>query len=68
MSYHFVHFPYIVKGARRIVAEWPDLDFEARSFTAKILGEEVDMQEREVSPIEAQSSVSDSESEDKSEL
>lgn len=56
------------KGARRIVAEWPDLDFEARSFTAKILGEEVDTQERVVSPIETQSSVSDSESEDKSEL
>ncbi|KAG5548754.1 hypothetical protein RHGRI_014196 [Rhododendron griersonianum] len=57
-----------LQGARRIVAEWPDLDFEARSFTAKILGEEVDTQERVVSPIETQSSVSDSESEDKSEL
>ncbi|KAI8555132.1 hypothetical protein RHMOL_Rhmol05G0150600 [Rhododendron molle] len=57
-----------LQGARRIVAEWPDLDFEARSFTAKILGEEVDTQERVVSPIETQSSVSNSESEDKSEL
>lgn len=29
------------QGARRIVSEWPDLDSEARQFTAKILGEEV---------------------------
>lgn len=57
-----------LQGARRIVAEWPDLDFEARSFTSKILGEEVDTQERVVPPIETQSSVSDLESEDKSEL
>ncbi|KAL9448369.1 hypothetical protein AB3S75_015782 [Citrus x aurantiifolia] len=30
-----------LQGARRIVSEWPDLDSEARHFTAKILGEEV---------------------------
>ncbi|XP_052296831.1 UDP-glucose:glycoprotein glucosyltransferase isoform X2 [Citrus sinensis] len=30
-----------LQGARRIVSEWPDLDSEARQFTAKILGEEV---------------------------
>lgn len=27
------------QGARRIVPEWPDLDLEARTFTAKILGD-----------------------------
>ncbi|KAG4909746.1 hypothetical protein JHK87_055862 [Glycine soja] len=27
-------------GARRIVSEWPDLDFEARRFTARILGDD----------------------------
>ncbi|XP_022726085.1 UDP-glucose:glycoprotein glucosyltransferase-like isoform X2 [Durio zibethinus] len=31
-----------LKGARRIVSEWTDLDFEARIFTAKILGDELD--------------------------
>ncbi|KAL2942987.1 UDP-glucose:glycoprotein glucosyltransferase [Bienertia sinuspersici] len=31
-----------LQGARRIVSEWPDLDLEARQFTAKILGEEMD--------------------------
>ncbi|RAL49511.1 hypothetical protein DM860_012944 [Cuscuta australis] len=30
-----------LQGAKRIVAEWPELDLEARSFTAKILGEEI---------------------------
>lgn len=63
----FIFFTFS-KGARRIVAEWPDLDFEARSFTSKILGEEVDTQERVVPPIETQISVSDIEYEDKSEL
>ncbi|KAI3966205.1 hypothetical protein MKW92_005123, partial [Papaver armeniacum] len=29
-------------GAKRIVTEWPDLDLEARRFTAKITGEEID--------------------------
>lgn len=28
-----------LQGARRIVPEWPDLDLEARTFTAKILGD-----------------------------
>ena len=27
------------QGARRIVPEWPDLDSEATTFTAKILGD-----------------------------
>ncbi|XP_021717311.1 UDP-glucose:glycoprotein glucosyltransferase-like [Chenopodium quinoa] len=31
-----------LQGARRIVAEWVDLDQEARQFTAKVLGEELD--------------------------
>lgn len=34
-----------LQGARRIVAEWTDLDQEARLFTAKILGEEMDLAE-----------------------
>lgn len=32
-----------MQGARRIVTEWPDLDLEARKFTAKILGEDVEL-------------------------
>ncbi|KAI3445630.1 hypothetical protein Pfo_002295 [Paulownia fortunei] len=31
-----------LQGAKRIVAEWPDLDLEARRFTAKILGENIE--------------------------
>ncbi|KAH9602156.1 hypothetical protein KSS87_023287 [Heliosperma pusillum] len=31
-----------LQGARRIVAEWKDLDLEARRFTARITGEEMD--------------------------
>ncbi|KAL9229315.1 hypothetical protein vseg_004797 [Gypsophila vaccaria] len=34
-----------LQGARRIVAEWLDLDLEARRFTATITGEEIDLQE-----------------------
>ncbi|RZC51796.1 hypothetical protein C5167_020220 [Papaver somniferum] len=29
------------KGAKRMVTEWPDLDLEARRFTARITGEEI---------------------------
>nr|AFK48103.1 unknown [Lotus japonicus] len=29
-----------LQGARRIVSEWPDLDSEASSFTARILGDD----------------------------
>ncbi|XP_058771792.1 UDP-glucose:glycoprotein glucosyltransferase-like [Vicia villosa] len=29
-----------LQGARRIVSEWPDLDLEARTFTARILGDD----------------------------
>ncbi|KAJ9552536.1 hypothetical protein OSB04_016581 [Centaurea solstitialis] len=39
-------------GARRIVAEWPDLDLEARHFTSRILGEGVSPLEKVVSPLE----------------
>jgi UDP-glucose:glycoprotein glucosyltransferase len=31
-----------LQGARRIVAEWPDLDLEARKFTARILGDDLE--------------------------
>ncbi|XP_027931508.1 UDP-glucose:glycoprotein glucosyltransferase [Vigna unguiculata] len=31
-----------LKGARRIVSEWPDLDSEASKFTAKILGDDLE--------------------------
>ncbi|KAI3972803.1 hypothetical protein MKX01_019461 [Papaver californicum] len=31
-----------LQGAKRIVTEWPDLDLEARRFTARITGEEID--------------------------
>ncbi|KAJ4874821.1 UDP-glucose:glycoprotein glucosyltransferase [Raphanus sativus] len=34
-----------LQGARRIVTEWPDLDLEARKFTAKILGEDLELNE-----------------------
>ncbi|KAG6709705.1 hypothetical protein I3842_06G146800 [Carya illinoinensis] len=60
-----------LQGARRIVSEWPDLDFEARHFTAKILGDEVDLQEpssnesqSEPSSNESQSSTRDKSSEE----
>ncbi|KAF3444470.1 hypothetical protein FNV43_RR14162 [Rhamnella rubrinervis] len=39
-----------LQGAKRIVSEWPDLDLEARKFTAKILGDEVDSQESAAPP------------------
>ncbi|GLJ16960.1 hypothetical protein SUGI_0293070 [Cryptomeria japonica] len=39
-----------LQGARRIVAEWPSLDEEARKFTAKILGEEIGSQIEEPQP------------------
>ncbi|XAR56342.1 hypothetical protein NMG60_11036790 [Bertholletia excelsa] len=52
-----------LQGARRIVSEWVDLDYEARSFTAKILGEEIDPKEQVVSP-QKQNSANESPSED----
>lgn len=41
----FVKCIVLMQGARRIVAEWPDLDLEARRFTSKILGEDLDLNE-----------------------
>ncbi|KAJ6704521.1 UDP-GLUCOSE GLYCOPROTEIN:GLUCOSYLTRANSFERASE [Salix viminalis] len=44
-----------LQGAKRIVSEWVNLDSEARQFTAKILGDEVNPQEL-VSPNQSQDS------------
>lgn len=38
-SSSFIKISCNYQGARRIVPEWPDLDLEARTFTAKILGD-----------------------------
>lgn len=59
-----------LQGARRIVSEWPDLDYEARQVTAKILGEETDTHEVVVTPTEKESAASDTleDLESKSEL
>ncbi|CDO97566.1 unnamed protein product [Coffea canephora] len=60
-----------LQGAKRIVAEWPDLDLEARQFTAKISGEPIDLKEQVALPLESQSSTIHDSSEDwesKSEL
>lgn len=59
-----------LQGAKRIVSEWVDLDSEARQFTAKIIGDEVDPKEPMASPSESQTSATDSssEEEDKAEL
>ena len=41
--FQFSHITSLyVQGARRILSEWVDLDQEARQFTAKVLGEELD--------------------------
>ncbi|KAG5248502.1 UDP-glucose:glycoprotein glucosyltransferase [Salix suchowensis] len=47
-----------LQGAKRIVSEWVNLDSEARQFTAKILGDEVNPQEL-VSPNQSQDSPAD---------
>lgn len=39
LSSPLIEISCIYQGARRIVPEWPDLDLEARTFTAKILGD-----------------------------
>ncbi|KAJ4832577.1 hypothetical protein Tsubulata_030778 [Turnera subulata] len=51
-----------LQGAKRIVSEWVSLDSEARHFTAKILGDEVDAQEPTASPKQPQNSEIDMES------
>ncbi|KAL2460508.1 UDP-glucose:glycoprotein glucosyltransferase [Abeliophyllum distichum] len=53
-----------LQGAKRIVAEWPDLDLEARQFTAKILGENVEPQEHAAPPFQTPDKISDFSSED----
>ncbi|KAI9397239.1 hypothetical protein POPTR_003G018900v4 [Populus trichocarpa] len=45
-----------LQGAKRIVSEWVNLDSEARHFTAKILGDEVNPQEL-VSPNQSQAKI-----------
>ncbi|MED6143169.1 hypothetical protein PIB30_003873 [Stylosanthes scabra] len=58
-----------LQGARRIVSEWPDLDSEARKFTARILGED---QESVQSPNQSKDKTNDDslqvDSESKAEL
>ncbi|KAL3814493.1 hypothetical protein ACJIZ3_015761 [Penstemon smallii] len=44
-----------LQGAKRIVTEWPDLDLEARHFTAKISGEIIEPQEQAKPPQQVQS-------------
>ena len=51
--YSFLGF---FQGAKRIVSEWVNLDSEARQFTAKILGDEVNPQEL-VSPNQSQAKI-----------
>uniref|UniRef100_A0A2N9IPU0 Uncharacterized protein n=1 Tax=Fagus sylvatica TaxID=28930 RepID=A0A2N9IPU0_FAGSY len=55
-------------GARRIVSEWPELDFEARGFTAKILGDEVELQEPSSNQSQISTGSSEVDSESKAEL
>ncbi|XP_075520697.1 UDP-glucose:glycoprotein glucosyltransferase isoform X1 [Primulina tabacum] len=43
-----------LQGAKRIVAEWPDLDLEARRFTAKILDENIEPKEQSAPPTQTQ--------------
>ncbi|KAK1287551.1 UDP-glucose:glycoprotein glucosyltransferase [Acorus calamus] len=53
-----------LQGARRIISEWTDLDSEARKFTARISGEEVEPQEELPSPPKPISSTDHSDQED----
>ncbi|GAB4848141.1 hypothetical protein Ancab_002807 [Ancistrocladus abbreviatus] len=48
-----------LQGARRIVAEWTDLDSEASQFTSKILMEETDQQEPVASSNQPKDSTKD---------
>ncbi|XP_077249735.1 EMS-MUTAGENIZED BRI1 SUPPRESSOR 1 isoform X2 [Tasmannia lanceolata] len=51
-----------LQGARRIISEWPDLDSEARQFTAKILHEEIEISEVVLTPNQTDNSIEDLES------
>ncbi|KAK6156984.1 hypothetical protein DH2020_011232 [Rehmannia glutinosa] len=54
-----------ILGAKRIVSEWPDLDLEARRFTAKILGENIEEpQEQAPIPLQSDSTNDDDSAED----
>ncbi|KAL3638178.1 hypothetical protein CASFOL_018048 [Castilleja foliolosa] len=46
-----------LQGAKRIVTEWPDLDFEARRFTAETLGENTEPQEQAEARPEVESKI-----------
>ncbi|KAG9456989.1 hypothetical protein H6P81_001497 [Aristolochia fimbriata] len=55
-------------GAKRIVAEWPDLDVEARQLTARILGAAIDIQDQALPSNETDSASTHSLQEDRAEL
>ncbi|XP_031130527.1 UDP-glucose:glycoprotein glucosyltransferase isoform X1 [Ipomoea triloba] len=57
-----------LQGAKRIVAEWPELDLEARTFTAKILGEDISPQEQPPAPPVQPAKTVDEDLESKAEL
>lgn len=58
-----------LQGARRIVSEWVDLDSEARQFTARILGEQLEPKDLAVpSPPSDSEAPSDSKAEKHDEL
>ncbi|XP_078173674.1 EMS-MUTAGENIZED BRI1 SUPPRESSOR 1 [Carex rostrata] len=58
-----------LQGARRIVSEWVDLDSEARQFTARILGEQLEPKDPAVpSPPSDSEAPSDSKAEKHDEL
>ncbi|GAB2231281.1 hypothetical protein Droror1_Dr00027570 [Drosera rotundifolia] len=48
-----------LQGAKRIVSEWTELDLEARRFTARILGEELDQPELAVSSKQVENPIQD---------
>lgn len=68
--YFLTYLHFGLQGARRIVSEWPDLDLEARRFTARILGDD---QEPMQSPNQSkdltdEDSLKEEDSESKAEL
>ncbi|GFP99210.1 UDP-glucose:glycoprotein glucosyltransferase [Phtheirospermum japonicum] len=48
------------QATKRIVTEWPDLDFEARRFTAETLGENIEQQEQAEARTKIESKIDDS--------
>ncbi|XVF67689.1 hypothetical protein PTKIN_Ptkin10aG0141700 [Pterospermum kingtungense] len=57
-----------LQGARRIISEWTDLDYEARKFTARILGDELENPESVASPATSSKDSSSEDLESKAEL